>query len=131
MRALALLVVLLSGVAGAVPRRAQSPVLVATQFAGTHVLLGTVTATTTKNNHDTAVAFSNTGDALKGLPLQVQCDTAAYMTVGTVNTVTAATTTGVYLEAKAVYVLSMAESYGWIAFVASSGTSVCKVWQLI
>ncbi len=132
MRAIFLVTLLaFAGVAGAVPRRAQTPVLVSTQLQGTHISLGVVVATTTKNNHDTASPFSNTGDALKGMTLQVQCDVPAYFGVGTTNAVTVTSSNGVYLEANKIYVLSMAESYGWVAFLSVSGTATCKVWQLI
>jgi hypothetical protein len=131
-KAFALAVLLATTAAmAAPPRRAQSSVLVETQMIGTHVPLGVVTATTTKNNHDTAVPFNNTGDALKAMTLQVQCDVDAYFGVGTTNAATVTTANGVYLEAKKIYVLSMSEAYGWVAFLSVSGTATCKVWQLI
>jgi hypothetical protein len=102
------------------------------QLNGTPLLLGTITTTTTKNNHDTAVPFSNTGNALKGMSVLVQCDGAAFLLPGTTNAVTVTAATGVYVEAREKFYMHAFNTYGWIAALSFSGASVaCKVWQLI
>ena len=98
---------------------------------GTPVLLGTIVATTTKNNDDTATPFNNTGDALKGKTVVLQSDTACYVKAGTVDTVTVTAATGLLLEANEKYVLSLGSNYGWIAALAVSGTSNVKVFELV
>lgn len=106
------------------------PLQTTVRLNGSPVLLGTITATTTKNNHDTAVPFLDTANALKGAILLVQCDTAAYLLPGTVNTATAASTTGVKVAADEKYYIIMSATHGWLAAIAVAGTSVCKVWRL-
>jgi hypothetical protein len=96
--------------------------------------LGVIVATTTKNNHDTAVPFNNTGEALKGKVLLLQSDAAFYLLPGTTNAATVATsgaTTGVLVAANERVVMVMGSSYGWVAAVAVSGTANVKVWELI
>jgi hypothetical protein len=104
---------------------------------GTPRYLGTIVATTTKNNHDTATPFNNTGDALKGKLLLIQTDAACYINFGTTNAITAvssATTGAVSVKLNAderVIVRMDPESgYGWIAALAVSGTANIKVWDL-
>jgi hypothetical protein len=109
--------------------RMKSPSQHALQIDGTPVKLGTIIATTTKNNHDTATPFNNTGDALKGKLLMLQPDAACYVSFGTTNAATAATT-DVYLAAYERVLISMAENYGWIACVSVSGTTNLKVWEM-
>lgn len=103
----------------------------ATRLSGTPVLLGTITATTTKNNHDTAVPFNNTGAALGGKLVMLQCDSACYVVTGTLNTTAATAATGVLLSSYERVVMWLGESYGWVAVLPVSGTSVVKVWELI
>lgn len=98
---------------------------------GSPVLLGTITAATTKNNHDTAVAFVNTGTGLANRMLILQPDVACYVTFGTANTVTATALTGVKLAADEKFPVIMSATHGWIAALAVSGTCVLKVWELI
>lgn len=93
-------------------------------------LLGTIVATTTKNNNDTAVPFNNTGVALKGMVIRVQPDAACYYRVGDVDTVTVTTSNGEFLEANEVREFPMGSTQGWIAFVSVSGTTNIKVWRL-
>ena len=95
---------------------------------GTHVFLGTIVATTTKNNHDTAVPFNNTGEALKGKVLLVQPDAACHILPGLLNTSTVTTTNGLKLAADQTYVIMMGSSYGWLAVV---GSASLKVWELV
>lgn len=101
-----------------------------TVLNGSHAFLGTIVATTTKNNHDTASAFNNTGQALKGMTLLLQSDTACYVLAGETNTAAVTTTNGLKLEANEKYVLTMTRDQGWLAALAVSGTSNVKVWRL-
>ena len=93
--------------------------------------LGVIVATTTKNNHDTAAAFNNTGEALKGKVLLLQSDAAFYLYPGTTNAATASTTNGVLVAANERVVMVMGSSYGWVAALSVSGTANVKVWELI
>jgi hypothetical protein len=102
-----------------------------TLLNGSPSYLGTIVATTTKNNHDTATPFVNTGDALAGLTLLVQSDVACYVLAGTANTATVTTGNGVKLEANEKYVITMSDRQGWLAALAVSGTANVKVWQLV
>lgn len=101
---------------------------------GTPVRLGVIAATTTINNHDTATAFSDTGNALEGKTLLVTCSAAANVNfAGTANTVTASATVtnaayGVPLAAGERVIVTMARGYKWIAVV---GTANCTVWELM
>jgi hypothetical protein len=101
---------------------------------GNPVHLGTVIATTTKNNTDTAVPFNSTGDALKGKMLLLQSDAAFYVRAGTVSTITVttgtSTTAGVKVEAGEKYILSMGREQGWIACVSASGTATVQVFEM-
>ena len=98
---------------------------------GVPTYLGVVVATTTKNNHDTAVPFNDTGEALKGKVIMLQSDAAFYFNAGTVNTGTATTTNGVLVAAGERVILVMGSSYGWMACLAVSGTANIKFWELI
>jgi hypothetical protein len=123
-----LVLVLLSLSPAAYPQARPNNTLVAINGYPAH--LGTIVATTTKNNHDTASAFSNTGAALKGMVLMVQCDAAAYVLPGTANTATVTTGNGVKLEANEKFIFIMGVEHGWLAALAVSGTANCKVWRL-
>src|SRR3990167_5807662 len=110
------------------------------RLSGRPVLLGTITATTTKNNHTTAVPFNNTGNALLGKTLLIQPDSACYIGCGLTNAGTVTTANGVKLAADERVILTMddidssvaaGEFYGWFASVAVSGTTVLKVWELL
>jgi hypothetical protein len=100
----------------------------ATLLSGTPVYLGTIAATTTKNNHDTTTAFNNTGAALGGKTLLIQADAACHMRPGTTNAVTVTTGNGIYLAALERVVICMGETYGWLAVV---GAANVKVWELL
>lgn len=111
------------------------------QFAlalnGTPRYLGTIVATTTKNNHDTATAFNNTGDALKGKLLLIQPDAACHINFGTTNAITAVTSqtagaVSVFIGANERVIVRMdpESGFGWIAAVAVSGTANVKVFDL-
>ena len=96
--------------------------------------LGTIVATTTKNNHDTATPFNNSGDALKGKLLMLQPDTACRVNVGTTNAAAAATSganKGPHLAADERVQVDMSGSYGWVACVADSGTTNLDVYELV
>lgn len=93
--------------------------------------LGVIVATTTKNNHDTAAPFNNTGVALTGKVLLLQPDAACYIYFGTTNGATATTTNGVKFSADERAIVTMTSSAGWIACVSSTGTTNLRVWELI
>lgn len=111
-------------------RRAMSSKYALERLSGTPSYLGVIVATTTKNNHDTAAAFNNTGDALTGKCLLIQPDAACYVLPGTANSATVTTTNGLKLEANSATVIVMTESHGWLACVSVSGTTNLKVWEL-
>ena len=110
--------------------RNASPTVLGLKLNGTPVLLGTIVATTTKNNHDTAVPFNNTADALKGKVVMLVPDAACYVTFGTTNAITA-TTAGVPLQAGERVHVNLAEDYGWIACVSVSGTTNLRIWEML
>lgn len=97
---------------------------------GTPVFLGVIVATTTKNNHDTAVPFNNTGDALEGKQLLIQTDAACYILPGVLNTSTVTTANGVLLAAGERVTVGMRQGYKWLAALAVSGTANVRVWEL-
>lgn len=98
---------------------------------GSHSFLGLIVATTTKNNHDTATPFTNTGDGLAGKVLLVQPDAACYILAGTANTAAVTTANGLKLAADQTYVLVMGATQGWLACLSVSGTANLKVWELV
>ena len=99
-------------------------------------LLGTIVATTTKNNHDTATPFCNTtGNTLAGKLLLLQPDAACYINFGSANNITATTSNGIYVGAfERLEVLldlnSSDAAYGYLACLSVSGTTNLKVWEL-
>ncbi len=98
------------------------------KLLGQPVQLGQIVCTTTKNNHDTAVPFNNTGDALTCKVLELQADGACYIKFGAANTITA--TTSAYdkkLEAGQSWTVVMTEDKGFIAALAVSGTVTVNV----
>lgn len=122
---------LLTSPAVASTYRISSPLGATLQLNGTPEFKGVIVATTTKNNHDTAAPFENTGEAMKGRTIMVQCDAAAYLLSGTVNTATVTTANGVKVEANERVYLMLLPTHGWLAALAVSGTSNCKVWYLL
>jgi hypothetical protein len=111
-----------------------SPYALLGPINGTPIRLGVIEATTTKNNHDTATPFSDTGDALEGKVLLMQCSAAANVNfAGTTNAVTASATAtnaayGVKLAADERVIVTMAPGYKWIAVVGSAN---CTIWELV
>lgn len=99
-----------------------------TALNGTPVFLGAIVATTTKNNHDTAVPFNDTGTGLGGKVLLVQASAACNILPGTSNTAAVTTANGIKLVADEKYKICMGESYGWLAVV---GAATLQVWELI
>lgn len=97
--------------------------------------LGTIIATTTKNNHDTAVPFNNTGDALKGKLLMLQGDAAFHYRAVTTNagTVTTGTsgTAGPKAEANEKVYIRVRSNEGWVACLAVSGTANVQVFEYL
>lgn len=102
-----------------------------TMLNGTPLFLGKIVATTTKNNHDTAVPFNDTGSALGGKVVLLQTDAACYVYPGTTNAATATAANGVLLAANERVVMCLGESYGWVAALAVAGTANVRVWELI
>ncbi len=101
--------------------------------------LGTLVATTSVNNHSTAVAFNNTGVGLAGKLLLLQPDADCWIEFGTANTVTAsisATSASFFIAAGDSKIVLMDDAvtsttyHGWIACVSVSGTTNLKVWEL-
>lgn len=102
-----------------------------TQFLyGDPVLLGTIAATTTKNNNDTAVPFSNTGNGLAGKVLLLQADAACYVITGTANTVTSSATTGVYLAALDPRIIVPKSLNGWLACFPLGASVNLRVFEM-
>ncbi len=102
---------------------------------GRPTFLGKIIATTTKNNHDTAVPFNDaatgaTSPTLAGKLLLIQTDAAGYIYPGTTNTATVTTANGVLLAAGERVVMNMGELDGWLAALAVSGTMNVRVWEL-
>jgi hypothetical protein len=87
---------------------------------GRHTYSQTVTATTSTAN---ATAF------VGGSLLQIQPDTACYVTVGA-SGVTAAAASGLRLEANEKYMLVLGESDTHVAVLPVTGTSVVKFFLL-
>lgn len=91
--------------------------------------LGTITATTTKNNTDTAAAFGIPA----GAKLSVQCDATAYVLVCTSSASCSATTTnGIKVAADQLFTTSTPSSSagaGYVAVVSASGTANCRVFE--
>ena len=89
-------------------------------------LLGTIVATTTKNNSDTATPFT----VQAGARISVQCDAAAHVATATGTTCTA-TTSNVKVGADQLYDTSVTASgtTGCVAAVAVTGTANCRVYE--
>jgi hypothetical protein len=99
-------------------------------LSGSPSFLGTIVATTTKNNHDTATPFNNTGEALKAKILLIQPDAACYILPGSTNAATVTTANGIKLGADERVIITMTSNEGWLCALAVSGTANVKVWEL-
>ena len=103
--------------------------LVALPVSAGERYLGTIVATTTRNNTTTAVPFSIPASG----KLSVQCDAAAYVTVCTaLASCTATTTNGIKLAADQLFTTSTPSSAagaGYVAAVAVTGTANCRVFE--
>lgn len=97
---------------------------------GDFTLLGTITATTTKNNHTTAVPFNDTGNALSAKTVTVQCDTACYIRTGAADTLTVTATNGFYLPAHGAATFTLRPENGFVACLPASGTTVLTIWEM-
>jgi hypothetical protein len=98
---------------------------------GSITFLGTiVSAGTAINNHTTASAFNNTGDALGGKVLLLQATAALYLLPGTSNAASVTSTNGVKLGADERVIVTMSGSQGWLAQIPVSGSANLKVWEL-
>jgi hypothetical protein len=91
--------------------------------------LGKITATTTKNNTDTAVPFG----IPSGARLSVQCDATAYVTVCTSSaSCTATADNGIQVAADQLFTTSTPSSSGgagYVAVLSASGTANCRVFE--
>lgn len=103
--------------------------LIMNALNGVPQLLGTIVATTTKNNHDTAAPFNDTAPALTGKTLMLQPDTECYVYFGALNTQTA-TTSHVHLDPFEKIVIRMNDTLGYVACVAVSGTTNLRVHEM-
>ena len=113
------------------PARLIGPHLDAALY-GSPSYLGTIVATTTKNNFDTAAAFKDTaGEGVGGLLLAVQPDTACYVLPGTASDSTVTTANGVKLAADQIYILNLRQKDLSLCCLAVSGTTNLKVWELL
>lgn len=88
--------------------------------------LGTIAATTAKNNTDTATAFGIPAKAL----ISVQCDAAAHVLVCQGATGCAATTTnGVKVAQDALFMSSTPATSDGKGYVSVVGTANCRVFE--
>lgn len=91
--------------------------------------LGTIVATTTKNNTDTASPFGIPA----GAKLSIQCDATAYVLVCANSTSCSATTTnGIKVSADQLFTTSAPSSSGgagYVAVLSASGTANCRVFE--
>jgi hypothetical protein len=110
------------------PYRPAEIAVVTKALNGSPQYLGTIVATTTKNNHDTASPFND--GTLGGVCLCVQPDAACYILAGTANTATVTSSNGVKLGADERLYLWLKDSEGWLACVSVSGTTNLKVWKM-
>lgn len=93
---------------------------------GTPTYLGTITATTTKNNNSTASPFT----IPLGQFVLVQCDAATYVLPGTTTGATVTTSNGVKIIADEKYYLMLTLDQAYLAALAVTGTVNCKVWRM-
>lgn len=91
--------------------------------------LGTIVATTTKNNTDTATPFGIPA----GAKLSVQCDATAYVLVcASTASCSATTTNGIKVAADQLFTTSTPSSSagaGYVAALSASGTANCRVFE--
>ncbi len=92
---------------------------------GVPTFLGTIIATTTKNQADTASPFVIPA----GQFLLVQCDAATYLLPG-VSAATVTTANGVKVIADEKYYIMLKSGQYSLAALAVTGTVNCKVWRL-
>lgn len=97
---------------------------------GMPVLLGTITATTTKNNSTTAVPFYTAAPDLSGRVLMLQADSACYVVFGATSALAVATTAGVKLAADEKFYVTLRSDTGLVACLPGSGTTVLRVYEL-
>lgn len=77
----------------------------------------------------TGTSARNSTAYVGGEVLLVQPDGAGYLTTGT-STITAASTTGVYLDAREKFYLNLKSTETHIAWISSSGTTNLGIWKL-
>lgn len=93
---------------------------------GSPNLVGTIVATTTKNNSDTATPFT----IKPGAAVMLQSDTAVYVRAGEAATLTVTTANGFLLAANEKFTLLLHPDETYLACLAVAGTSNVKVFQL-
>jgi hypothetical protein len=93
---------------------------------GSHAFLGTITATTTKNNSDTAVPFTIT----EGTCLMIQSDVATYILAGTATTQTVTSANGLRIEANEKYVMWLTAKQLYLACLGVAATATVKIWSM-
>ncbi len=103
-----------------------------TILSGTPKYLGVIDFTgTSKTNHQATSVFNNTGAALTGKTLLLQCSAAVHILPVTTNDGTVTTATGVKLAADERVIISMGSTYGWLAAIQTSGAGNLSFWELI
>lgn len=114
------------------------------KYSGRPSFLGVLVATTSVTNHTTAAPFNNTGNALLEKVLILQPDTQCYVKIVSANNgvaTTGATSDSMLIQPFERVIITMddldraqsasGEFFGWIACVASAGTTNLKVWELV
>ena len=96
---------------------------------GDAVLLGTIVATTTKDNGDTSVPFNNTGEQLKGKLLLIQSDVAVYIKQNSTASAGVTAANGVKVLADEKFFVNMRSNKGYLSVLPVSGTANVKVFE--
>lgn len=100
--------------------------LVASPAMAAERYLGTIVATTAKNNTDTATPFTIPASA----KLSIQCDAAANVLVcQNLATCTATTTNGIKVAADQLFTSSTPSSSAGLGYVSVVGTANCRVFE--
>jgi len=91
--------------------------------AGSDVYVGTITATTTKNNANTTTPFT--------MPKYgaVQCDVATYLCMGSSSSATCTAAAGELLDANSIFDIDATPTYRYLAILPVTGTANCKVFE--
>ena len=112
------------------PARVTGEILYAA-LSGSPSFLGVIAASTTKNNHDTATPFNNTGEALNGKILLIQADATCFFLPGITNATTVTEANGVRISQYERVILTMTRYQGWLAAMGEgSGAVNLRLWEL-